>query len=57
VLDVCTAIEDMKKDAQKAILLSDIKKIMKNLGLPIEQAMDVLEISENDRKQLSEMLS
>lgn len=71
-VNMCKAWEDMKKEAaekaakeatEKATkqatdktLVDDIKKLMKNLKLTAEQAMDALEIAMDDRKHLTQML-
>ena len=50
--------EGMKKGIKKGIekgielsLTNSIKKLMKNMNLTIDQAMDVLEVPENERKK------
>lgn len=55
-IDLCKALEDMKTEERITTLLNGIKKLMKNMGLSVEQSMDALEVSEDDRKQLSRML-
>lgn len=44
-----------EKGIEKGILLS-LKKLMSNLKLSLEQALDALEISENDKPQYREMI-
>ena len=59
-VNMCQALEDMKREATKQAtdktLVDDIKKLMKNLKLTAEQAMDALEIAMDDRKHLTQML-
>ena len=53
---MCKAIEDMKnKERQETRIettFNDIKKMMKNLNLTMEQAMAAIEISDSDRAVL-----
>ena len=44
-----------EKGIEKGILLS-LKKLMSNLKLSLEQALDALEISEKDKPQYREMI-
>lgn len=37
-------------------MLASIKNLVKNMGIPIEQAMSVLEIPETDRQKYMDML-
>jgi hypothetical protein len=65
VLDVCIAIEEMKKEAaniaankeRTIILISNIKNLMDSMGWSAEQSMDMLKIPENDRLKLLEHLN
>ncbi len=64
VVDVCQAVEDMKKEAaEKAVkqatlqttekvLLESIRNLMKNLGLTAEQAMKALGVSDTEQSIL-----
>lgn len=60
VANVCLAMEEMKKDAanqgRMTTLLNNIENLMKKMEWSAEQAMDMLDVSENDRKQLSKLL-
>lgn len=59
-VNVCVAIQEMKKDAANQAtdntLLDSIKNLMKNLKLSAEQAMDAMGISADDQRRLSRML-
>ena len=59
-VDMCTAIEEMRKEAaQEAasrVKIDDIRNIMEGLKYSAKQAMDLLKISESEQKRLSKML-
>lgn len=60
VIDVCQAIQTIADRAaeQKRMdtLLDNIKNLMEKMGWSAEQSMDILSISENDRKSLIKQL-
>ena len=47
--------EGMEKGMEKGMLIS-LKNLMKNMNLPLEKAMDVLQISGDDRKKYSGLI-
>ena len=59
-VNMCVAIEDMKKEAaEKAAnktMVDAVKNLMKNLKFTAEQAMDALGIAKEDRNSLLQML-
>lgn len=56
VSDMCNLSQGIEeKGIEKGILLS-LKKLMSNLKLSLEQALDALEISEKDKPQYREMI-
>lgn len=63
-IDVCLAIEQMNEEAAKkaaqeeriSTLLFSIKNLMEKMGWSAEQAMDVLNVSDSDRKVLRQLL-
>ena len=64
VIDVCKAINDMKRDARREGLqhgcditnLSSIKNLMKNKGWSAEESMLALGLSDLERIKYQEML-
>lgn len=60
VLDVCQAIQTIAERAAEQMrietLLDNVKNLMEKMGWSVEQSMDVLSISESDRKSLVEQL-
>ena len=54
------AIQQMNEEAARkeriSTLLKSIKNLMEKMGWSAEQSMDILSVSENDRKELSQML-
>ena len=55
-VNMCTAIEEMRKEAAEQTKIDDIKSIMEGLKYSAKQAMDLLKISESEQKRLSKML-
>ena len=59
-IDVCLAIQQMNEEAAQkeriSTLLNSIKNLMEKMGWSAEQSMDILNVSENDRKALSQLL-
>lgn len=59
-IDVCLAIQQMNEEAAQkeriSTLLNNIKNLMEKMGWSAEQSMDILNVSENDRKALSQLL-
>lgn len=59
-IDVCLAIQQMNEEAAQkeriSTLLNSIKNLMEKMGWSAEQSMDILSVSENDRKALSQLL-
>lgn len=55
-IDVCLAIEEMKQKAAEkeriSILFKNIENLMEKAGWSAEQSMDMLDVSERDRKEL-----
>ena len=55
-MDVCQAIEEMNQNAAEkeriSTLLKSIEKLMEKAGWSAEHSMDVLDVSERDRKEL-----
>ncbi|MBD5460836.1 MAG: hypothetical protein HDR26_07835 [Lachnospiraceae bacterium] len=55
-MDVCQAIEEMNQNASEkeriSTLLKSIEKLMEKAGWSAEHSMDVLDVSERDRKEL-----
>ena len=59
-MDVSLAIQQMNEEAARkeriSTLLKSIKNLMEKMEWSAEQSMDILIVSENDRKELSQML-
>ena len=59
-VDVCLAIQQMKEEAaqeaSKKTLCAAAKNLMEKMGLSIEQSMDVLSVSDSDRKAIWQLL-
>ena len=63
-IDVCLAIEEMNQKAAKnaaekeriSILLKSIENLMEKAGWSAEHSMDVLDVSERDRKELKRLI-
>ena len=55
-VNVCIAIQEMKKEAEDKTLLDSIKNLMDTLKRTAQQAMDALKISADDQKRFSQML-
>ena len=51
VYNMCKAFEDYKEEGREENQLRDIKVIMKNLKLKVEEAMKLLEIEAEDREK------
>jgi len=49
-------LEQTKKETKKETLLNSIRKLMKNLNLTMEQAMNTLEIPADQQKELQSLL-
>lgn len=47
--NMCKAMDDLKTDLQAKELLKNIRSLMKTMRLTIDQAMDALEVPEEDR--------
>lgn len=60
VLNMCEAIQGMvKKAADRERIttkLDDIQNLMRKMNLTIEQSMDILDVAETDREELSRLL-
>lgn len=59
-MDVCLAIKQMEQNAAEreriSTLLKSIKNLMEKLGWTADHAMDILEVSERDRKEISQRI-
>ncbi len=59
-IDVCLAIQKMNEEAAQkeriSTLFANIKNLMEKMGWSAEQSMDVLSVSDNDRKALWQLL-
>lgn len=59
-IDVCLAIQQMEQNAAEreriSTLLKSIKNLMEKLGWTADHAMDILEVSESDRKEISQRI-
>ncbi len=59
-MDVSLTIQQMNEEAAQkeriSTLLKSIKNLMEKMEWSAEQSMDILIVSENDRKELSQML-
>lgn len=57
---MCLAIQQMNEEAAQkeriSTLLNNIRNLMEKMGWSVEQSMDILSVSENDRKALSQLL-
>ena len=49
---MCRAFEEVREQGREQAQLADIKKLMKNLKMSAQQAMEVLEIPSTDREKL-----
>lgn len=59
-IDVCLAIEQMNEEAAQkeriSTLFANIKNLREKMGWSAEQSMDVLNVSDSDRKALWQLL-
>ena len=55
-VNMCEALENMKKKAVERNMLESIQNLMKNLKMTAEQAMDALGMSAEDKKRYVQML-
>ncbi len=55
-VNMCEALEKMKKKAVERNMLESIQNLMKNLKMTAEQAMDALGMSAEDKKRYVQML-
>ncbi len=59
-IDVCLAIQQMNEEAAQkeriSTLFTNIKNLMEKMGWSAEQSMDVLSVSDSDRKALWQLL-
>ncbi len=59
-IDVCLAIQKMNEEAAQkeriSTLFANIKNLMGKMGWSAEQSMDVLSVSDSDRKELWQLL-
>lgn len=59
-IDVCLAIQQMNEEAAQkeriSTLFANIKNLMGKMGWSAEQSMDVLSVSDSDRKALCQLL-
>ncbi len=59
-IDVCLAIEQMNEEAAQkeriSTMFANIKSLMEKMGWSAEQSMDVLSVSDSDRKELWQLL-
>ena len=53
---MCKIMEEFAEEQREATLIQAIKKMMDNLKLTAEAAMDVLEIPDEERKKLLKKL-
>lgn len=53
---MCKIMEDMRNETATATKLEDVKNIMKKLSYTAEQAMDLLSVSESQRKLILDKL-
>jgi hypothetical protein len=56
VNEMCKAMEEMRNEAERRTVVSDILKMMKNLKLSAEEAMAALEITTEDQSVIKTML-
>lgn len=63
-IDVCLAIQQMNEEAAQeaaqkeriSTLFANIKNLMEKMGWSAEQSMDILSVSDNDRRTLLQLL-
>lgn len=59
-VDVCLAIQQMNEEAAQkeriSTLFANIKNLMEKMGWSAEQSMDVLSVSDSDRKAIWQLL-
>ena len=55
-VNMCIAIQEMKKEEKDRTLLDSIKNLMETMKWTAQQAMDALKISADDQKRFSQML-
>ena len=57
---MCGAIQGMMKKAADreriTTKLNDIQNLMRKMNLTVEQSMDILDVSGNDREELNQLL-
>ena len=47
---MCKVMEDMRNENTKQVMTNNIRNIMKNLKLTVEQAMDALSVPQSQRE-------
>jgi hypothetical protein len=57
VNEMCKAMEEMRNEAERRTVVSDILKMMKNLKLSAEEAMAALEITTEDQSVIKTIVS
>lgn len=53
---MCKAMKDMRNEAAKETLISNIKTLMQTLKLTADQAMDALRVPQEERGEISKAL-
>ena len=53
---MCKIIEDLQDEREKQTKLTDIRNLIKNLGLTLEQAMNALEIPSEQQADFRALL-
>ena len=53
---MCKAVDDLAENRRLDSIADNLKKMVKNLKMTLEQAMNALELSEADREAVSKRL-
>ena len=53
---MCKAVDDLAENRRLDSIADNLKKMVKNLKMTLEQAMNALELSEADREAVSKLL-
>ena len=53
---VCKAMEDMRNEAVDRARAQDIRNLMKNLNMTVQQALDALGFTDEEKKKYAELV-
>lgn len=53
---MCKIMEELQNEAKQETLLDNIRKLMKNLNLTVQQAMDALKVPADKQKEYAALI-